>query len=606
MQQNNKGNESFRSKLHDVVRGHIELRPSLDSSVIHGCSIEHMELDEKYLLFFSIVDQSSNAIVITDVDKQIVYVNKEFEQVSGYSSNEVLGKNPNILKSNKTPVDTYVDMRNTLSSKKQWRGEFTNRHKDGGEYIEEAVISPIINAKGDLVCYLAEKKDITQQKKAERAIYQLTHFDSLTNVPNRNFFLEEADKLTNFSRECRNHFAVLFLDLDRFKELNDTYGHLYGDKALQMAAKRIESVISSEDFLARVGGDEFVVVHKHATELSTRKLAVSLVDTFNLPVTIENEENYLGISIGSAQWPEDGDSIREILSRADLAMYKAKSSDRSYCCYNKTLGEKFDRELDIARKLSVAVQEKNLSLVYQPKIDLKTREFCGLEALLRWHDDELGMISPAEFIPIAEKHKLMTSIGNWVISEACEQINRWKAVFPSFDRCIAINISVQQIESIDFYSQIMSRLNEQKISPNQIELEITESVLISDPDRIMALSAQLRKAGFNISIDDFGTGYSSMSYLSQLQANILKIDSSFVRNITNSKYDRTIVKSMIELGHNLGLTIIAEGVENNAQLSILQYLGCDIAQGYLFCKPLPASDLLSLILSDSEKMKLLG
>ena len=595
------GNDSFQSKLQDVVCGNIKLTPSLESSAIRGCSVNNIELDDKFLLFFSIVNQSSNAVVITDVNKYIVYVNKKFEKISGYSSNEVLGQNSNILKSSKTPLSTYLDLHKALDAKQQWSGEFINNHRNGSEYIEEVVISPIVNTKGDVVCYMAEKKDITEHKKAEKAIQQLIHFDSLTNVPNRNYFLEEVEKLISMPHSDENQFALLFVDLNRFKEINDTYGHQSGDKTLQTAATRIENVISPDDFLARVGGDEFVIVHKYATDTSIHKLALSVADSFRAPIFINGETNYLGVSIGSACWPQDGLSIRKVLSRADQAMYIAKSSDENYCCYNKNLGNKFERDINIARRLSVALKENSLSLVFQPKIDLKTREICGLEALLRWTDEQLGEISPVEFIPIAEKHKLMVDIGNWVISEVCKQIKRWQAQYYSFNHRVALNISVQQIESVDFYNQIMTRLYKENISPSQLELEVTESVLISEPERVMALSSQLRKVGFNISIDDFGTGYSSMCYLKRLKANILKIDQSFVRNIISSDHDHTIIKSIIDLGHNLGLTIIAEGVETYDQLNMLQRLGCDLAQGYLFCKPLAAEKLHSFFCAEETE-----
>jgi diguanylate cyclase (GGDEF)-like protein/PAS domain S-box-containing protein len=320
------------SGLQDVVQGKLELMSSLEPSVKCGCSLDDIVLDEKYLLFFSIVNQSSNAVVITDVNKNIVYVNQKFQQISGYSRGEVIGKNPRILTSKKTSPATYADMHKTLDAKQQWSGEFINRHKDGSEYIEQVVISPILNTRGDVVCYLAEKKDITLQKEAEARIQRLTHFDSLTGVPNRDYFLDQAGKMTDLLHSADNHFSLLFIDLNNFKALNDTYGHLHGDKALQIAAKRISGVIGPDDFLARVGGDEFVIVHNNATEGSTRKLARRLADDFSQPFLIDDKENQLGVSIGSACWPVDGTSIEQLLARADLAMYSAKTQDQSYCC----------------------------------------------------------------------------------------------------------------------------------------------------------------------------------------------------------------------------------------------------------------------------------
>ncbi|PWI35311.1 PAS domain S-box protein [Vibrio albus] len=587
MEMSNDSNVSFKSKLMDVVCGNIELIPSLQSSSIRNCTITDMALDEKYSLFFSIVNQSSNAVVITDDRKRIVYVNKKYEQLSGYTYDEVVGKIPCILKSDKIPKKSYRAMFRKLKAKEQWKGEFINVHRNGREYIEEAVISPITNTRGEIVCFLTEKKDITAQKEAEKSVQKLTHFDSLTSVPNRAYFLEEVGRLTDLPRVEENHFSILFIDLNRFKELNDTYGHLAGDKALQIIAKRIEEIIPLGDFLARIGGDEFVVLHKKANSESTALLANRLSRLFKLPIVVDDKENFLGASIGSATWPIDGLSIRKILIRADLAMYDGKSFGRSYTPYTKVLSTKYSREFELARKLDLAVQENQLFLVYQPKIDLKTGQIRSMEALIRWDDPELGLVSPAEFIPIAEKQKKMTSIGNWVLTEVCRQLKVWEAEQKSFFGCIAINISVQQIENQAFFENMLLILYKENICPSMIELEVTESLLISDPERVMALFCKLRKAGFTISIDDFGTGYSSLAYLKRLKANTLKIDRSFINNITTDVHDKAIVKSIIELGHNLGLSVIAEGVETKAQLSQLMSLGCDVAQGYYFSKPLP-------------------
>ncbi|WED21228.1 EAL domain-containing protein [Vibrio sp. JC009] len=585
---------SFKSRLMDVVTGNIELSPSLHSSCVRNGTISDMSADEKYLLFFSIVNQSSNAVVITDDRKRIVYVNKKFEQMSGYSSDEVLGKNPNIQKSGKTPARTYQEMHRNLKAKECWKGELINRHRNGNEYIEEAVISPITNSCGDIICFLSEKKDITTQKEAEKSVRKLMHYDSLTGIPNRAYFLKEVDRLTGMPRIDENRFSVLFIDLNHFKELNDTYGHIAGDKALQKVAERVQQIIPLGDFVARVGGDEYVVVHKNADETSTAQLANKIADSFNSPIVIHDKNNFLGVSIGSAMWPLDGLSIKKILIRADMAMYNSKLNSQSYTAYTDALGRIYGREFKLARKLDQAIQGNNLSLVYQPKVNLQTGKVDGMEALLRWDDPELGFISPAEFIPVAEKYKKMTSIGNWVLKEACRQLHRWKSEQKEFSGRIAVNISVQQIENSNFYENMLSILYGQNISPSMIELEVTESLLISDPDRVMSLFDKLKSAGFSIAIDDFGTGYSSLAYLRKIKADTLKIDKSFIDNITYDSHDRAIVKSIIELGHNLGLSVIAEGVETKAQLKLLKQLGGDEAQGYLFSKPQSASEIFPL------------
>ncbi|MDB1123788.1 putative bifunctional diguanylate cyclase/phosphodiesterase [Vibrio algarum] len=430
----------------------------------------------------------------------------------------------------------------------------------------------------------------------------MTQFDSLTGLPNRAFFIEEAEFLANFNPTDENHFSIIFADIDRFKELNNTHGHLCGDGALKTVAKRLSSLLSSNDFLARVDGDEFVVIHRNATKTSTSLLADKLVKSFSDPIVIEGRDNYLGISIGSSTWPIDGRDLSSVLSRSDLAMHKAKVSHQSYVCYNKSLGYEYDREKTISIKLSQAIEKNQLALVYQPKIDLVSHDIVGFEALLRWTEPEMGFIGPAEFIPIAEKHGLMTEIGHWVILTTCKQINQWRTAGFDFDGRIAINISVQQIEQPYFYERTLAVLKNERISPAQIELEVTESILIKDPEKIIAVLSRLIRAGFSIAIDDFGTGYSSFSYLKKFQASVLKIDRSFVSNVTTNLLDQSIVQSINDLGHNLGLKVIAEGVETIEQSDYLTSIGCDMVQGFYYSKPLVADKVLSFITNNTDQL----
>ena len=585
-------NWSFKSKLLDVIRGNIELVPSLQSSFIRHCNITSMTIEERYLLYFSIVNQSSNAVVITDDRKRIIYVNKEFERISGYNSGEVLGMNPKILASGNTPYQTYQKMNESLAHKIKWKGEFINKRPDGSEYVEEVVITPILNNHGDAICYLGEKKDVTAQREAESIVRRLTYFDNLTQVYNRSYFVEKLEKMTTSESSPHIPFSVLFVDLNRFKKINDIYGHLAGDEALIIIAKRLESITSSYDFVARVGGDEFVIVHINATPESTQQLAMKVTHSFDSPLMIDDREHYLGASIGSAVWPNDGELITDILSRADLAMYNAKTVGHCYSRYTQDIGLRYTREFELSRKLELAVQDNLLSLVYQPKVDLLSGEIDGVEALLRWNDSEFGNISPSEFIPVAEKYKLMNKLGDWVYNTVCKQISIWKKNGLNYIGRVAINISVQQIEHQNFFDHITTAFQKLDVTPHDIELEVTESLLITDPHKLMHLLKDLHSVGFSISIDDFGTGYSSLAYLNKLDVDKLKIDRSFIKRLKPDTSELSIIKSMIELGHNLGLTVIAEGVETKEQLKCLVKLGCDVAQGFLFYRPVPAHDLI--------------
>lgn len=587
-------NVPFKSKLVDVVRGNIRLTPSLQSSFLRHGKISSLTIDEKYLLYFSIVNKSSNAVLITDDQMRIIYVNEKFEKISGYSEREVIGKNPRFLKSNKTPDYTYKDMHTTLNRNEIWKGEFVNTRPNGEEYVEEVTISPIIDDKGNVACYLGEKKDITLQKEAERMVKTLTYTDTLTNIYNRTFVVEKARELTNLPKERDNFFAAIFIDLNRFKKINDIYGHPAGDKVLKIVAERLKSLLSENDFISRVGGDEFLVIHKCATVESTYILAQKIVSAFYIPVKVDSHEHYLGASIGSAIWPKDGDTLSQIFSRADLAMYEAKYSSDYYSPYTKEIGDRYSREFELSQRLELAILNNELTLVYQPKIDLKTGESEGFEALLRWNDPVLGVISPSEFIAVAEKYKLMTAIGNWVIREVCKQLNLWKKQSISFKGRVSINLSVQQIEYFNFYQEIISIFISEKVCPCEIDFEVTESLLISDPERVISIISQLKSVGFSISIDDFGTGYSSLAYLHKLSVDTLKIDRSFIERIATDPHEQAIVKSMIELGHSLGLTVVAEGVETLEQKNFLLDLGCDYAQGFLFYKPVSGNDLFPM------------
>lgn len=571
------------------------------SPLIPGQFLSEITKNEQLSLFFSIAHHSANAIVITNAKKDIIYVNKRFEDLSGYTLSEVLGKNPRILNSGKTPDGTYRDMYATLEMDKSWKGVFFNVHRNGNEYVEEAVISPLLCDSGEVVYYVAEKRDITSERAAEERVWKLAHFDTLTELPNRAWFINELTKLINVEPSEENLFSVLFADLDRFKELNDSSGHVAGDMALREVAKRIKKLLPLDDFIARVGGDEFVVIHRQATKESTRKLCLQLVEALNEPIPInEGQEAILGISVGSAMWPKDGSTLNQILSRADLAMYEAKLTSCGYIVYGDQIGTKFHRELKVLRNLKKAIRGENqFHLKYQPKYHLATNKLAGLEVLLRWKDPVLGSISPAEFIPIAEKNKMMRKIGEWVFEAVCKEVSRWKSKGWVPPGRVAVNISVSQLEHPSFFEDIMRMVIDKGLSPNLFELEVTESVLISNPEKTMHVLRKLEQAGFSISIDDFGTGFSSLSYLKNIKASILKIDKSFIDGVLSNMYDKMIVNSVINLAHNLGLSVVAEGVENEEQVQFLKEAGCDMVQGYYYSKPVAADDFIrTLLLND--------
>ncbi|SEG44174.1 sensor domain-containing protein [Vibrio hangzhouensis] len=547
------------------------------------------EVQNNKNLLFAIVHHSSNAVVITDTKRRILYANKKFEDISGYKLEEVLWQNPRVLKSKKTPRSTYQDMNSSLSQGKDWHGEFINTHKDGTEYIEKATITIIRDNSGKSLYYLAEKTDITALKIAQKEIYSLAYYDTLTGLPNRTHFVEKLnEKIATIDDNYEVRFSVLFADLNRFKTINDTCGHLSGDMALREVARRFKSVIGGEDILARIGGDEFILVHDHTSGSCPSELARKLSDSLLEPLSIHGNDHHVGVSIGSASYPDDGVTLEQLLQFADIAMYEAKSSNRFYYAYKDATGSQSQRQFYITTRIEKAIDRNELYLVYQPKIDLKTKQIIGAEALLRWREPELGVVSPAEFIPIAERCGFMNDIGFWVIEQVCCQLKKWQESGVHLPGSLAVNLSIQQLDHSDFLPIITAILDRFDVYPKHIELEVTESMLMTNPQQTSEMLAMLAKCGFTISIDDFGTGYSSLAYLKDINASVLKIDKSFIEGVSSKTNAKTIVESIVQMAHNLGMTVVAEGVEDKLQVSFLKDIECDIAQGFFFSKPMNA------------------
>jgi len=566
-----------------------------DSKSASRESYSFFDMDGEGSVFFSIVENSSNAVVVTDSNMNIIYVNKQFEIVSGYETCEVIGRNPRILKSNKTPMSTYKDLMNKLKLEGFWNGIFINKHRNGNEYIEEAYISSIYNKDGEIEYYFAEKRDITLQKSAEDSVTKLTYYDHLTQLPNRVFFISELEKITKNDDRNRNCFSLIFADIDSFKEINDGLGHQVGDMILKNVGKRFSNILQPGDFLARIGADEFAIIHKEATSTSTNKLCKRMEEVLVPSIVPQKSDIGLRVSIGSCLWPQDGKSVKELLSNTDVAKNNSKSTGRGFVQYSDTIGSSFYRQIEISNRIGKALSNNSFYLVYQPKIELRAGKISGFEALLRWRDPDLGLISPVEFIPIAERYKKMNEVGEWVFREACKHLKQWKAAGLSIPGRLALNVSVQQLEQPEFVEHIIETLKEEELSPTEFEFEVTESVLMSDPVKIMYDINLLSSMGLFFSVDDFGTGFSSLSYLKNLNAATLKIDKSFIENISSNISDRAIVKSVIDLANNLKMTVVAEGIETKEQLEFVRSIGCEMGQGYYFSLPVEAELVPSLL-----------
>ncbi len=547
------------------------------------------------------VEQSPNAIVITDTDGNIEYVNTEFTRNTGYSPDEVIGENPRILQSHQTASSTYDDMWEHLTKGEIWKGELINQRKDKSVYIESAIIAPVKEEDGKVTNYIAIKEDITNKKRAEEYIENLAHFDQLTGLANRTLLNDRVSYLLGMAKRTQKHFTVMFLDLDHFKNINDSLGHTLGDKVLIETAKRIKGLIRVEDTVARLGGDEFILIFPETDSNAAIHVATKLIEEISKPSIIELHELTITPSIGIAIYPDDGEDFDTLLKNADTAMYKVKNDSRNnFHFFTQEMQKNSARNLELSNALRHALKRGELELYYQPQIAIEDGRVIGAEALLRWNHPVLGMISPAEFIPIAEDSGQIIEIGTWVLRTALLEMKRW--IESGFDPLIvAVNISAIQFKQPNFSKLIIDALQEIEVPHKCLELELTEAVAMHNPKTVITIMNQLHDLGIRMSIDDFGTGYSSLSYLKQFKVYKLKIDQSFIHDIATDGDDRSIVSAIIDMANNLGLQTIAEGVETAEQLSFLRLHGCNEIQGYYFSKPLRADDFMKFVVNNKHQ-----
>lgn len=536
------------------------------------------------------VEQSPNGVVIADKRGRIEYVNQSFVQTTGYTLNEVVGKNPRFLHSGKTSRAVYADMWAHLLEGQAWKGIIMNCRKDGTEYTQSMWISPVRQPNGVVSHYLAITEDITAKKEAEDYIQKLAHFDQLTGLPNRNLMIEQFHIALTRAKRRHECMVVMFIDLDHFKDVNDTLGHSIGDQLLIRQADRIKAALREEDIVSRQGGDEFIVVLPDTTADGAAEVATKLIEDLAQPIKVDSGELVTTASIGMAIYPDDGDDLEGLLKNSDAAMYRAKYSGRNtFCFYTPAMQASSIRALTISHALRYSVVRNELSLHYQPQFSVGARQIVGVEALLRWHHSELGVVSPAEFIPIAEHSGQILTIGEWVLRTAIAQLSAWIAegIRPVV---MSVNLSAAQFRHPNLVELVTSILDENALPHSLLELELTEAVTMDDPEIAIGIMQQLHDEGIHLSLDDFGTGYSSLSYLKQFKVRRLKIDQSFVRDLTHSHEDKSIITAVIQMAKSLGMKTIAEGVEAIEQLDFLRVQGCDEVQGYYYSRPLPAKE----------------
>lgn len=557
--------------------------------------------EEQELRVAAIAFETHEAIMITGPDERIIRVNKAFETSTGYSADEVIGHTPHMLSSGKHDQAYYDAMWQQITSTGQWEGEIWDRRKNGDVYPKWLMITTVRDGAGQVSHYVGISSDISQRKLAEEEIYSLAYYDTLTKLPNRRLLLDRFNQALALSERSGMHGVVLFLDLDKFKTLNDTLGHGYGDLLLIEVAMRIKACVREMDTVARMGGDEFVVLIEEVdtdAEVASQKaahIAEKIRSTLVQPYFLEGQEQYSSPSIGVCLYRGGAESVDSLLKHADMAMYQAKSSGRNTLCFfDPAMQQAVEGRVALETDLRRAVSLSQLHLYYQIQLDNEHRPL-GAEALLRWIHPTRGMVSPAQFIPLAEETLLILEIGHWVLESACQQLKLWEQHAHTRDLTIAINVSAQQFAMPDFVGQVAAVLRKHRVVPARLKLELTESVVLGDVQGTVGKMHALKGLGVGLSMDDFGTGYSSLSYLKLLPLDQLKIDQSFVRDITSDPNDAVLVQTIIDMAKNFRLNVIAEGVETEAQLAFLKHHGCMAYQGYLFSRPVPIGEFEALL-----------
>ncbi|MCK4840975.1 MAG: EAL domain-containing protein [Methylococcales bacterium] len=555
--------------------------------------VDTLQKNEEDLKIAAIAFQTHEAILVTDGDGVIVRANNAFSRVSGYSEDEVIGKNPRLLKSEKQDDFFYKNFWNTIINEGKWSGKIWNRNKDGEIFAEWQTVSAVKDEHGNITHYVSFYSDVLEFKLAEKEIEKLAFYDPLTQLPNRRLLYERLEHELNIARRYQRAGILFFLDLDRFKQINDSLGHSIGDQLLIETAKRLQSLLRDTDTAVRLGGDEFIVlvsaqdgIHTDLLEQSN-VIAEKIIKAISHPYFIADHELFITTSIGISLYTGIDETVDVLLKRADTAMYQAKESGRNtFRFYQKSMQDAVDARLQIESNLRLALKNKELSLYYQPQIS-DENNVIGVEALLQWKNPELGLVSPRDFIKIANETGLIVKIGQWIVELVCEQIIEWDkedVVIPY----VAINISAKQFYQSDFVSKLVHVLADKKVQPDRIMLEITEDVFLGNLDEALDKMTALRAKGFSFAIDDFGTGYSSLTYLKELPFDQLKIDQSFVQGRPGHPIDTAIVKAIVVMAKSMGLELIAEGVETKQHVAYLSSFGCHYYQGFYFCKPTTA------------------
>jgi diguanylate cyclase (GGDEF)-like protein/PAS domain S-box-containing protein len=533
--------------------------------------------------------------LITDANGRILRVNHMFSEITGYSPEEAIGETPRLLKSDHQSPEFYQTMWQSLTAHGSWQGELWDRRKNGEAFAAWQSISSVRDSDGNITYYIGMLQDVTEQKRASERIQHLAHYDILTGLPNRQLFHDRLQHAVTRASRDQSALAVLFVDLDRFKYINDSLGHYAGDQVLRITAERLSSCVREADTVARLGGDEFTILIENVGQISeVERLVERLLQTLAEPITLAERDLFIGASIGIALFPRDGTAAETLLKNADTAMYRAKAGGRGRACFfDEAMSQATLRRIALTTALRYSIEREELVLYLQPQAGLAKQRIQGFEALLRWQSAEHGWVMPNDFIPLAEESGQIIAIGEWVLDNACREAMRWssRADGPN----IAVNVSAIQLLEKGFVDQVATILQQTGLPPGRLELEITESAVMDQIDQAVIALERLKRLGVCIAVDDFGTGYSSLSYLKRLPVDRLKIDRSFVKDLPDDTNDAALVRAIVAMAHSLGLETVAEGIETEAQRAFLAALGCDHYQGYYLSRPLPADEAAALL-----------
>lgn len=559
-------------------------------------NVEHNNAKASYSLSSAITNYLPIGLIVCDERLNIIDVNPALCKISGYKKEEFIGRKPTFFSSSSHSMRNLFSILDKLDTGRSWTEEIELEKKSGETYISETCVTLIRDKDGKVKRSIASVTDITEKKRSEKTIEYQSNYDLLTHLPNRRSFYEQLNKNISRASLSDTEFHIMLLDLDHFKEINDSIGHEYGDKLLVLIAKRLEGVLEDGSIVSRLGGDEFGFIlnsqYKHEKIL---KLANRILKKVSRPLSIKRvSDSYISSSIGIACYPKDGGNIEELLKSADQAMYQSKSKGRnSYTFFTKKLKDEAKRKANLHRELRIALYEKpeQFNLFFQPIVAKESAKLIQVESLLRWHHPTQGMISPIEFIPLAEKTGLACQLGSIVREKACEAASALK-INGIKDVKVSINFSTDEFKNKLIYEQFLKLLEKHKLKPKDVVTEITESLFAEDEEQVYKTLKRFREGGIHIAIDDFGTGFSSLSYLAHFPADELKIDRSFITSIHTDSRKMSLVDSIINLGHSLGMYIVAEGVEEPEELEFLENKGCDLIQGYLIDKPLPLKILI--------------